>query len=103
MTLREIIESAAADDGLDAIAAGTADGGLAWTRDGVPFATLDAGGGTATFRLDPTLAHAAARTPDAVPGVAGPDWVSFAPAAIDGHAEDRARAWFAAAYRRAAG
>jgi hypothetical protein len=103
VTLREILESAAADEGADANAAASTDGGLAWTRDGVPFATLDATGGTATFRLDPTLASAAARTPDAVPAAAGPAWVSFAPVAIDGHAEDRARAWFAAAYRRAAG
>ena len=60
-------------------------------------------GEAASFRLDPTLAAAAARTPDTQPATRGPEWVTFRPVELDGHAVDRARAWFSAAARRAAG
>lgn len=102
MTLREPLESAAA--GMDDVSAQTLpDGSVAWDRQGALFATLDASGAVATFRLDPVLATAARRTPDAGADGRGPEWVRFTPGAIDGHAEDRARAWFEAAHRRAVG
>lgn len=100
MTLREVLEAAAADAADVARDPGT-DGSLAWRRGDETFATLDAAGVSATFRLDPTLAGAARRTPDTSADDAGPAWVRFTPALVDGHAADRASAWFAAAHRRA--
>lgn len=100
MTLREVLEAAA-----DAAGVGdpseAADGSLRWAVGDTVFATLDAQGATAAFHLDPVLVGAAARTPDASADPAGPDWVRFVPADLDGHAADRASAWFAAAFRRA--
>jgi hypothetical protein len=60
-----------------------------------------AGEGVAEFRLDPLVAKAALRTPDTQPSERGPDWLRFSPQALDGHAVDRAEAWFASAWRRA--
>ena len=101
MTLEEILAAAAADTSLDA-GRGT-DGGLTWSVGDVVFATLDAGGMVASFRLDPVLAGAARRTPDTRASARGDAWVEFAPGVVDAHAEDRARAWFMAAARRAEG
>ncbi len=103
MSLEEILASAAADedDGIDATT--DADGSTAWAIAGRPFATLDADGLTAAFRLDTVIADAARRTPDTSASPRGPEWASFRPKTLDGHAEDRARAWFAAAARRARG
>jgi hypothetical protein len=55
------------------------------------------------LRLEPAIAAAAARTPDAAPSPRGPEWVRFNPHELDGHAADRLTAWFDLAYRRAAG
>jgi hypothetical protein len=55
------------------------------------------------LRLEPAIAAAAARTPDAAPSPRGADWVRFNPRELDGHAADRLTAWFDLAYRRAAG
>jgi hypothetical protein len=52
-------------------------------------------------RLAADIADAALRTPDVTPSGRGADWVRFAPPTIDGHAADRALAWFAVARRRA--
>ena len=109
MTLAEILASAAADvaEANDTGTAGpiervvSADGVATWSVAGHPFATLEADGATATFRLDQVIADAARRTPDTDRSVRGATWVAFRPAELDGHAEDRARAWFAAAARRA--
>jgi len=57
--------------------------------------------GSASFRLDPAVAAAARRTPDTGASDRGAEWVRFAPAALDAHAVDRARAWFGSAARRA--
>lgn len=100
MTLLEVLEDAAAS--IDAIErVESPDGSIGWGLGEVVFASLDPAGSTASFRLDPTLAAAARRTPDTGPSPAGPDWVRFAPVTLDGHAQDRARAWFEAAARRA--
>jgi len=89
----------------DAAAAGPAartteaDGATTWSRGDRPFAV---GGPLGVeFRLDPAIAAAAARTPDAGPSPRGPEWVRFNPRELDGHAIDRVRAWFELAYRRA--
>ena len=103
MSLREILATAAdaEEAGIDT---GTdTDGSTTWAIAGRPFATLDGAGTTASFRLDAVIADAARRTPDTSASPRGPEWVSFRPATLDGHAEDRARAWFAAAARRARG
>ena len=99
MTLRDILDDAALEAGLTP-ETGT-DSVVTWSIGGRPFAILD--GDAASFRLDPTLAAAAGRTPDTQLGTRGPEWVTFRPIELDGHAIDRARAWFAAAARRAAG
>lgn len=98
-TLRAILLAAADEAGATTTEA--ADGACEWAREGRAFATLDANGSRATFRLDPVLATAARRTPDTGASSLGPEWVGFAPPTLDGHAVDRARAWFAAAARRA--
>jgi hypothetical protein len=72
-----------------------------WSVGGQPFAALSVG--TAEFRLDAGLAPAARRTPDTTGSPRGKEWVAFSPAILDRYAEDRLRAWFAAAFRRAAG
>ena len=100
--LRSLFESAAAE--LDAAKAVTApDGEVAWSRGADLFAVLGAGGEAAEFRLDTAVAAAAVRTPDTAPSSRGSGWVLFRPAPLDGHAVDRATAWFVSAYRRAAG
>ena len=68
-----------------------------WTRNGREFASLGPLG--AEFRLDHAIAAAATRTPDAGPSHRGPEWVLFNPRELDGHAVDRARAWFELAHR----
>jgi hypothetical protein len=98
MSLRELLDTAADDlDGVDRVVTGEA---VEWRRGDRPFAaaTDDA----AEFRLDPLVAAAALRTPDTMPSVRGADWVRFAPPVLDDPALDRAEAWLASAWRRAA-
>lgn len=101
MTLTEVLVAAAAS--LDVVPERTSGGETDWRRGETRFASLDADGRVASFRLDATLAAAARRTPDTGPSGHGPEWVTFAPTVIDGHAVDRATAWFLAAARRAGG
>jgi hypothetical protein len=53
--------------------------------------------------LEPLVAGAAARTPDAVRSARGEGWVAFTPARADRFALDRAESWLRSAYRRASG
>jgi len=99
VTLREVLDAAASDAGA-AMDVG-ADGTVTWAIDGRPVAVLGADGLEASFRLDPVVADAARRTPDTGTSARGAEWVTFRPAALDGHAIDRAVAWFGAAARRA--
>lgn len=89
---------AAAAEALEAIP-GTSGSETSWARGDRTFATLS--DGAAEFRLDGPIAAAARRTPDTSTSSRGPEWVRFAPRALDGMAVDRARAWFEAAFRRA--
>ena len=98
MTLREVLDAAAAEAG--ATAEPGADGGVVWAAGGPAFAALDPSGCTASFRLDRELAAAARRTPDTAVSLRGPEWVEFTPGALDEHAIDRATAWLSAARRR---
>jgi hypothetical protein len=76
-----------------------AGGTITWSRGDRPFAV---GGPLGVeFRLDPAIAAAAARTPDAGPSPRGLEWVRFNPRELDGHAVDRVRAWLELAFRRA--
>jgi hypothetical protein len=77
------------------------DATIAWSRAGAPFAVL--AGAAVELRVGPTIAAAAVRTPDAGLSGRGADWISFGPRTLDGPALDRLVAWFAAAFRRAAG
>ena len=101
MTLRDVLDAAAAEAGITAAPSGEPDNGTIWAAGGRPFATLDVTGAIASFRLDTELAAAARRTPDVSASSSGPEWVEFRPSAWDEHAADRAAAWFLAAYRRA--
>lgn len=103
--LTELAAELLASDAAGAALAGRAtltteaDGTIRWSRGDRPFAV---GGPLGVeFRLDPAIAGAAARTPDAAPSPRGPEWVRFNPRELDGHAIDRVRAWFELAYRRA--
>ena len=100
MTLREVIDAAAARYGLDPRAESIADGSVTWSRGETVFAALSADGTTASFLLDPLVAGAAARTPDVRASTRGRGWVDMAPRVVDGHAADRAGAWFLSAFRR---
>jgi hypothetical protein len=97
LTLAEVLAAAAED--LTAITATTDSSGTTWSAAGHAFATLIRE--WAEFRLDPMVARAALRTPDAATSARGPDWVSFAPTVLDDPAIDRAEAWFLSAYRLA--
>jgi hypothetical protein len=99
MTLAEVLAAAAADAALEP--GQVSETGTVWSVGELAYATLDASGAVAAFRLDPVLAGAARRTPDTRPSSHGEAWVEFAPRALDDHGADRARAWFIAAARRA--
>ena len=101
MTLEAALLEAAASAGV--VATVDPSGERSWAIGPTTFATLDPTGTVAAFRLDPTLAAAARRTPDTAGTDLGGEWVVFAPGSVDGHAIDRATAWFAAAARRATG
>jgi len=102
VTLREILDAAAAETpGVEVGAA--EDDGTTWSSGGRVFATLSADGSTASFLLDPIVANAAARTPDVKRSSRGPGWVDIAPRVVDGHVYDRARAWFLSGHRRLTG
>ena len=98
MNLRDALDEALGD--LDDVEGAERGGGVEWRRGGRPFAAL--AGEAAEFRLDPLVAKAALRTPDTAASKRGADWVRFSPAVVDGHAVDRAQAWLASAWRRAA-
>ncbi|HUP54091.1 MAG TPA: hypothetical protein VM408_01185 [Methylomirabilota bacterium] len=103
MTLRGILEDAAAQYGLDARSALAEDGSVAWSRGDSVFAIVSPDGATASFLLDPLIANAAARTTDVRASSHGRGWVDLSPRVMDGHVADRAGAWFLSAYRRLTG
>jgi len=72
---------------------------VSWSRGGMTFAVLGEAG--VELCLDPRVAAAAARTPDAAPSDRGAEWVRFNPHVLDPHALDRLEAWFGLAARRA--
>ena len=76
------------------------DGSFEWRIAGKPFAAARPPNET-SYLLDPAVAAAALRTPDAEPSPRGPEWVSFRPAVLDRFALDRASAWLESAWRRA--
>lgn len=101
-SLRDVLDAAAA--GAADIEVGTAtDGATTWAVQGTVFALLSADGSTASFLLDPIVAGAAARTPDVKRSARGPGWVDLRPRVVDGHAADRAGAWFLSGHRRLTG
>ncbi len=52
-------------------------------------------------RLDPLVAGAALRTPDATASSRGTGWIRFAPSNLDRYAVDRVEAWLGYAWRHA--
>ena len=103
MTLREVLDAAAAQYGLDARVGTGADGSVTWSRGDNVFASVSPDGTTASFLLDPLIAGAAARTPDVSASSRGRGWVELRPPVVDGHVADRAGAWFLSGYRRLTG
>jgi hypothetical protein len=101
-TLRDVLEAAAAEVP-DVAVATTTDGATTWAVEGTVFAELSADGTVASFMLDPIVAGAAARTPDVARSARGAGWVEMRPRVVDGHAADRARAWFLSGHRRLTG
>lgn len=105
MTLLELLTESGEALAGEALAGASAttdpSGGVTWDRVGRPFATSSVDGLSAEFRLDPAVAAAALGTPDTELSRRGPDWVRFRPEGLDGHALDRAEAWFGSAWRRA--
>ena len=102
MTLHEILEASATET--PGVEAGTGDdGATTWSLGGTVFALLSADGATASFRLDPIVANAAARTPDVKRSRRGEGWVDMTPEVVDRHVYDRARAWFLSGHRRLTG
>ncbi len=97
MNLLALLEDAAA--ALADVVVSQEPGGTTWTRAGRPFASSSPDGSTVDFALDRHVAAAATRTPDCEASERGPGWVRFSPKVQDGHAEDRAKAWFLSAYR----
>lgn len=83
----------------DDVTAVQVDASTAWSRAGRVFAA--AGPAGVELRLERAIAAAASRTPDAGPSARGLEWVRFNPRELDGHAVDRATAWFELAYRLA--
>jgi hypothetical protein len=100
VNLREVLDAASAQYGLDARVATADDGSVTWSRGDQVFAVVSADGETASFLLDPLVAGAAARTPDVRASARGRGWVDLSPRTVDGHAADRAGAWFLSGYRR---
>ena len=97
-SVAQLVSELAADLG---DAHSTTDGpSMTWSRSERAFGVLGPDG--IELRLEPAIAAAAARTPDAAPSPRGPEWVRFNPRELDGHATDRLVAWFDFAYRRAA-
>jgi 2,4-dienoyl-CoA reductase-like NADH-dependent reductase (Old Yellow Enzyme family) len=99
VTLAVLLAEVAAEvPGVDALA--LPHGGTEYRIHDRPVTVVGADG-SASFRLDPAVAAAARRTPDTGESDRGPEWVRFAPAELDAHGIDRARAWFESAARRA--
>ena len=101
-SLRDVLD-AAATDATDVDVATEPDGATGWSVRGTVFAMLSSDGATASFLLDPIVAGAAARTPDVTRSARGPGWVEMRPRVVDGHAADRAGAWFLSGHRRLTG
>ncbi len=99
MTLRVVLEEEGSDLP-DTVVAEAPDGSLTWSCGGRLFAVASVDGDRAEFGLDPVVAEAAIRTPDATVSGRGVGWVVFAPQVLDDHAADRAVAWLASAHRR---
>ena len=96
--LADFLAAVAAEAG--AAAEPSADGSQAFRRGRRTFAYVK--GNSAELLLDEEIAEAAVRTPDTTPSGRGRGWIRFSPRDLDGHAEDRARAWFLSAWRAAA-
>jgi hypothetical protein len=101
-TLREVIDAAAATTP-DVAVTTEADGSVNWSVRGTTFAVLSGDGGSMAFLLDPIVAGAAARTPEVARSSRGAGWVEMRPRVVDGHAADRAGAWFLSGHRRLTG
>ena len=101
-SLRAVLDLAASGAG-DIDVSSAPDGSTTWSVRGTTFAVLSPDGAAASFLLDPIVAGAAARTPDVTRSDRGPGWVEIRPSVVDGHAADRAGAWFVSGHRRLTG
>ena len=99
MTLREVIDAAAAQYGLDPPHGDRPPTAPSRGRAAEQaFATLSADGTTASFLLDPLVAgRGRAGRPTCAPRRAVAAGSTCRPRVVDGHAADRAGAWFLSA------
>jgi hypothetical protein len=98
LTIESILHELAS--AMTGVTSATSGASRTWGLDDRPFAILAAG--VIELRLDPAVAAAASRTPDASASSRGPEWVRFEPATLEGHDLDRLVAWFGLAHKRAA-
>jgi hypothetical protein len=91
--------AAAVIDDLPDARSDSVDGTVTWTRQETTFAVFQPD--AIEIRLDPEIAAAATKTPDALGSTRGPEWIRFGPRELDAHALNRLRAWLQLAYRRA--
>jgi hypothetical protein len=101
VTLAEALAAGAASLGVPS-SPGPGSGAVEYVRAERLFAAVEADGAGVSFRLAPAVAEAAIRTPDTSPSDRGRGWVILKPERVDGHAIDRATAWFESAWRAAA-
>ena len=100
LSLGELLERLATD--AQGVERRSAAGGVEYVVGGEVFAVGEAAD-EARFRLTPDTARAAAHTPGASRSDAGLEWVALRVPQLDRFVEDRARAWFEFALRRARG
>jgi len=96
-TLADVLVNAAAE--IDDLSTRPTDGGFEFVVGARAIATVE--GAAAEFRLDPSVAGAALRTPDTRPSSTSSERIAFAPAVLDRYAVDRAIAWLGSAARLA--
>jgi hypothetical protein len=101
-SLADVVRDAAAGVASPIEPTAAADGSVGYERGERLFAVLEPAGDGASVRLAEAVAAAALRTPDTSASDRGRGWVTLRPATLDGHARDRAVAWFESAWRAAA-
>jgi hypothetical protein len=96
-SITELVDDVVAD--LTSVTRTTDTAATVLSRSDRPFAVL--ADPVLEVRLDPVVATAALRTPDATTSPRGSSWIRFAPSKLDRYAVDRVTAWLGYAWRHA--